>query len=213
VSRSKKGYFGFVVILLLITSMPIAWRMLVQAQTKDRIYDMNNAPLRPVAVVYGAAIFGGNRLSSVLVDRMDTAIKLYEDGVVTEILVSGDRRDEAYDEPKAMAEYARGRGVPLNDIIIDEGGKRTYDTCYRARYAFNFESAILVTQKFHLPRALFTCNQLGLESIGVVADRRSYRGAKWYNFRETAATIIALYDIIRQIPPTYTTIMPETPAH
>jgi SanA protein len=212
VSRSKKGYIGFIAFLLVIVSMPVAWRMVVQAQAKDRIYDVNNAPLRPVAVVYGAAIFGGNRLSTVLRDRMDTAIKLYEDGAVAKILVSGDRQDEGYNEPKAMAEYARGRGVPINDIIIDEGGKRTYDTCYRARYAFNFESAVLVTQKFHLPRALFTCNQLGLESIGVVADKRSYRGAKWYNFRETAATIIALFDIIRQNPPTFTIVNPVTKA-
>ena len=193
--------------------MPIASRILVQAQTKDKIFDVDNAPSRPVAVVYGAAIFGGNRLSSVLRDRMDTAIELYEDGVVAEILLSGDRRDEGYDEPRAMADYARSRGVLINDIIIDPGGKRTYDTCYRARYAFNFERAILVTQEFHLPRALFTCNELGLDSIGVVADKRSYRGARWYNFRETAATIIALYDIIRQNPPTISKIMPETPAH
>ncbi len=212
-SRVKIGCLGFVAFLLVIASIPVVWRILVQAQTKDKIYDVNNAPSRPVAVVYGAAIFGGNRLSSILRDRMDTAIKLYEDGVVAEILLSGDRRDEGYDEPRAMAEYARSRGVPINDIIIDQGGKRTYDTCYRARYAFNFESAILVTQKFHLPRALFTCNQLGLNSIGVDADRRSYRGEKWYNFRETAATIIALYDIIRQNPPTISIILPVAPAH
>ncbi len=212
-SQVKKGCLTFVALLLVIASIPVAWRMLVQIQTEERIYDVNSAPSRPVAVVYGAAIFRGNRLSSILRDRMDTAIYLYEKGVVGAILVSGDRQDESYNEPRAMADYAHAGGVPIEDIIIDQGGKRTYDTCYRARHAFNFESAILVTQEFHLPRALFTCNQLGLESIGVVADRRPYRGAKWYNLRETAATFIALYDIIRQNPPTITNVTPVTPAH
>ena len=174
---------------------------------------MNSAPSRPVAIVYGAAIFRSNRLSSILRDRMDTAIYLYENGRVGAILVSGDRQDEGYDEPRAMAEYARARGVPLEDIIVDQGGKRTYDTCYRARHTFHFESAILVTQEFHLPRALFICKQLDLESIGVVADRRLYRGAKWYSLRETAATFVALIDIIRQNPPTITNATPVTPPH
>ena len=210
--QTKKGCLGFLLLFLIIVSIPVAFQMLVQAQAKERIFDANSVPSRPIAVVYGAAIFRGNRLSTVLRDRMDTAIQLYESGVVSGILVSGDRRDDRYDEPGAMAEYAHSRGVPIGDIIVDQGGKRTYDTCYRARHTFNIDSAILVTQEYHLPRALFTCNRLDLESIGVVADRRMYRGAKWYNFREIAATFIALYDVVRQNPPTFTNVTPVPPA-
>jgi len=210
VSQTRKGCLGFILFVMIIVFMPFGWRMLVHKQTSAMIYDVHNAPWRPVAVVYGAAIFRGNRLSSILRDRMDTAIHLYENEVVAAILVSGDRQDDSYDEARAMADYARAHGVPEDDIIIDQAGKRTYDTCYRARNTFNLESAILVTQEFHLPRALFTCKQIGLESIGVVADRRTYRGSNWYNFRETAATMIALYDIIRQTPPTFTNITPDT---
>ena len=97
--------------------------------------------------------------------------------------------------------YAIERGVPSEDLQPDFGGRRTYDTCYRAREIFQIDNAILVTQEFHLPRALFTCNLLGIEAVGVAADLRPYRGARWYEFRETAATLNALWDIIRQARP------------
>ncbi len=93
------------------------------------------------------------------------------------------------------------RGIPAEDVEPDFGGRRTYDTCYRAHNIFAVESAILVTQEFHLPRAIFTCRRLGLDAVGVSADLRPYRGARWYELRETAATLNALWDVIRQKPP------------
>jgi SanA protein len=111
--------------------------------------------------------------------------------------MSGDNRFVDYNEPGAMREYALGLGVPEEDIVLDFAGRRTYDTCYRAREIFGLEQAILVTQAFHLPRALYTCNHLGVEGVGVPADLRDYRReAQFYwQGRETPATLVALWEI------------------
>jgi SanA protein len=97
------------------------------------------------------------------------------------------------------------RGVPEEDIQLDYAGLRTYDTCYRAQAIFNLESAVLVTQRFHLPRALFTCDQLGMKVVGVAADQRDYhpRSIAWSEMREVPATVMALVDVIRRRPPTF----------
>jgi len=133
----------------------------------------------------------------VLRDRVATAAQLYFTGKVKKLLMSGDNRFLDYNEPGAMREYALGLGVPDEDIVLDYAGRRTYDTCYRAGAIFGVKEAILVTQAFHLPRALYTCNQLGVKAIGVPADLRDYRhGARVYWFgREVPATLVALWEI------------------
>ncbi len=153
-----------------------------------------------VAIVFGAAVYSDGRLSSVLRDRMDTAVSLYKSGKVDKLLLSGDNRIEDYNEPGAMMNYAINRGVAVADIQPDYAGLRTYDTCYRARHIFQIKEAILVTQAFHLPRAIFTCRQLGVDVVGTQADLRPYRGARWYEFRETIATARALWDVLRREP-------------
>jgi SanA protein len=100
-----------------------------------------------------------------------------------------------YNEPGRMAEYAQAKGVPAQDLVLDYAGRRTYDSCYRARNIFGVESALLVTQAFHLPRALFTCDRLGLDAVGVVADRRPYVRADWYRLREVPALARAWIDL------------------
>ena len=128
---------------------------------------------------------------------------LYEAGKVDKLLVSGDNRFDDYDEPGAMMAYAIQRGVPVYDIQPDYAGRRTYDTCYRAADVFQVESAILVTQAFHLPRALYLCNNLGVDATGVIADRRIYdpRSVAWSESREVPAMLVALFDVIRRVPP------------
>lgn len=191
-----------IVMIILFALAPLLWRRAVQAYYAGQIYSPASAPEDRVAIVFGAAVYRNGRLSSVLRDRMETAITLYEAGKVDKILVSGDNRADHYNEPGAMMAYAIERGVPAEDIQPDYGGLRTYDTCYRARDIFQLDSALLVTQEFHLSRALFTCRSLGMSAAGVVADLRPYRGSRWYEIRETAATLVALVDVIRQNPPT-----------
>jgi len=177
------------------------WRLLPWWYRADMLTPATAAP-RPVAIVFGARVYGNGRLSSMLRDRVESAVQLYQQGQVQKIIMSGDNRVADYNEPDAMIAYALARGVPPEALQPDYGGRRTYDTCYRAREIFQLESAVLVTQSFHLPRALFTCGQLGLDVTGVIADRRLYsrRSLTWSKMREIPATLVALVDVVLQRP-------------
>ena len=186
---------------------PFAWRNWVEARYTPHMLTLDAAlaemPPQRVAVVFGARVYRSGRLSSMLRDRVDTAIALYQAGKVDKLLMSGDNSTPEYDEPGAMMAYAIAQGVPAADIQPDYAGRRTYDTCYRAQAIFHVEDAVLVTQAFHLPRALFTCHNLGLDAQGVIADRRIYdpRSVAWSESREVPATLLALLDVIRKAPP------------
>ena len=153
-------------------------------------------PEQPVAIVFGAGITADGRLTPMLRDRVDAAIELYRAGGVQKILLSGDNRFVNYDEPGRMYDYALAQGVPPEVLVRDYAGRRTYDTCYRARAIFGVEQATLVTQAFHLPRALFTCEGLGLEVIGLSADLRNYRSTSYYAVRDGLALLRAWWDVV-----------------
>ncbi len=191
------------IVLLIALTFPFAWRAWVERTYAAAIYTLEEAPSARVALVLGARVYPDGRLSPMLADRVDTAVALYKAGKVEKLLVSGDNSLEDYNEPGAMMAYAIRQGVPAEDIQPDYGGRRTYDSCYRARYIFQVEEAIIVTQEFHLPRALFLCKSLGIAATGVVADRRQYhpRSIAWSEARETPATFAALLDILRRSPP------------
>jgi SanA protein len=157
--------------------------------------DVSAATARPVAIVFGAGIRPDGRLSPMLRDRMDTAIDLYRAGLVRKLLVSGDNRFANYDEPSRMYDYAVAQGLPPEDVVRDYAGRRTYDTCYRASAIFGVTQAILVTQRFHLPRALFTCRSLGVDAVGFSADRRVYFSNPYYRLRDAFATLRAWWDV------------------
>ena len=162
------------------------------------IYDSpRSAPEAPVAIVFGAGLNRQGGPSPVLADRVVTAVELYRLGKVRHLLLSGDNRFLWYNEPGAMATYARQLGVPAEAIQPDYAGRRTYDTCYRARAIFGVRKALLVTQRYHLPRAVFTCRALGIEAYGVVADRRTYPPGPYtvWQLREVAAWVRALLDV------------------
>ena len=197
----RKGCLVTLAAALLIVGAPLLWRGAVKYYYSSTMYAQTEAPTRPVAIVFGAAVYGNGRLSAVLRDRVDTAIALYQSGQVERLIMSGGAASGRYDEPLAMKEYAVERGVAEADIMTDHGGQRTYDTCYRARYVFDVRDAVLVTQAFHLPRAMLTCDGLGVRTVGAVADQQPYRGARWYEMRETAATLVAAWDVFRRQPP------------
>ena len=173
-----------------------ALRAWVGARTRDRIYSSAaGTPSRPAAIVFGAGYWPSGRLSDALADRMDTAIELYRAGKVHKLLLTGDNRFENYNEPGRMMEYALAQGVPREDLVPDYAGRRTYDSCYRAKEIFGLEQAVLVTQAFHLPRAVYTCDRLGLEVVGTVADRHTYVYSDWYRLRELFALARAWLDV------------------
>lgn len=200
-SLLRKGCLTILAAIILLIASPVIWRNAVKVYYHRSIYQQPEAPKGQVAVVFGAAVYANGRLSPVLRDRVDTAIDLYKAGKVDRILVSGDNRSAYYDEPGSMMAYAIEKGVDPAHITADRAGHRTYDTCYRASHVFDVRNAVLVTQQFHLPRALLTCEGLGIAAIGVVADKRPYRGAGWYEIRETGATLVALWDVVRREPP------------
>lgn len=162
-----------------------------------RTYTETEVPTRRVAIVFGAGLTRSGGATAVLRDRIQTAADLYFAGKVEKLLMSGDNSSMDYNEPAAMREYALTLGVPDQDIVLDFAGRRTYDTCYRAREIFAVEQAILVTQPFHLPRALYLCNMLGVDGVGVAATNVTYRRSSlvFWNVRELVATVTAFVDV------------------
>lgn len=185
------------VLIILIFSILAASRLVAVFHASSRVYSVENAPVKRIAVIYGAGLQRDGTPSPVLRDRVATGADLYFAGKVEKLLMSGDNRFEYYNEPGAMARYAVSLGVPEEDIVMDYAGRRTYDTCFRARDIFGVDEAILVTQRFHLPRALYTCSELGIDAVGVAADRREYRRGPYlyWNLREIVATTNALWEV------------------
>jgi vancomycin permeability regulator SanA len=188
------------IVLLLILLIPLFLvlpRLVTAVYARGRQYPSTDAPAARVAVVFGAGLWRDGRPTPVLRDRVATAANLYFSGKVEKLLMSGDNSTVEYNEPAAMRDYALSLGVPDGAIVLDYAGRRTYDTCYRARDIFSVGNAILVTQGFHLPRALYTCNALGVPAVGVSADQREYRrrSMAYWNAREIVATLVAFWEV------------------
>ncbi len=175
----------------------LAARLITGLYARPRTYSSSEVPARRVAIVFGAGLWRDGTATPVLYDRVTTAAELYFAGKVEKLLMSGDNRFVDYNEPAVMRQVALSLGVPEEAIVLDYAGRRTYDTCYRAAAIFGVSEAILVTQKFHLPRAIYLCNHLGVDSVGVEADRRTYRRASvlYWNAREFLATANALREV------------------
>ena len=187
----------FITLVIVVALILIIPRVVTYLYAYPRTFTVKNAPEKSVAIVFGAGLWRDGSPTPVLRDRVSTAAELYFAGKVNKILMSGDNRTEFHNEPGAMREYALSLGIPGEDIVLDYAGWRTYDTCYRAISIFHIDDAILVTQAFHLPRAIYTCNHLGLPSVGVTADQREYRRRSllWWNSREIPATLVALWEV------------------
>lgn len=199
-ARRYLRWAAAVALALAWTAIPL--RIAVMAWAAPRIAAVpERAPSTRVAIVFGAAV-RGNTPSAVLYDRVAAAVDLYRAGKVDRLLMSGDNRFADYNEPAVMKGTAIQLGVPASDIAEDFAGRSTYDTCYRARAVFGLSEAVLVTQRFHLSRALWLCDALGVNASGYSADQRAYPG-QWINeAREVAATANAAIElgITRPVP-------------
>ncbi len=150
-----------------------------------------------IAIVFGAGLWATGAPTPILYDRVATAADLYKRGNVRRLLMTGDDSTQGHDEPGAMIQSALSLGVPRAALVGDGAGLRTYDSCVRARDVYGISRAIIVTQRFHMARALFTCAQLGIDVIGVDADRRDYAPASytWWMLREVPSTLLAYLDV------------------
>lgn len=154
-------------------------------------------------LVLGAKVNSDGTLSHMLEDRTETGIELYESGAGKKILASGDHGTASYDEVNHMKQYAVDKGVDPEDVFLDHAGFSTYESMYRARDVFEVKSAVVVTQKYHLYRAIYNARQLGIEAYGVAADKRMY-GKPIYNFvRESLARCKDFVMCIIEPEPTY----------
>ena len=195
------------VIAIVLAALPFGIRAKIKRDFSSHILTTaevaqltQNTAEENIVIVFGAGVWANSQLSHVLQDRMDTAINLYQQTDVSKILLSGDNRQHNYNEPLAMLNYALAANILEDDLQPDYAGRRTYDTCYRAKHIFGVDKAILVTQEFHLSRALFICNGLGIEAVGVIADQRTYVDAKSYEQREVLASTKALWDVVVKKP-------------
>lgn len=190
-----------IVILLLLTSilLPIAASTLVHMNTHPwRYTDPAALPPQRVAIVFGAGVRPNGQPSRVLADRIRAAVQLYQAGQVQKLLMTGDNSRADYNEVGVMERYAVGLGVPATDITLDYAGFSTYESCYRAQAIFGVQQAILITQQFHLPRAVYTCRQLGITAVGLgTPDWERYGSVivTQYIMRESLATLKALWQV------------------
>jgi SanA protein len=164
----------------------------VTSNAANRIY--NNAESVPsegrVAIVLGARVGPDGTPSNTIYDRVFTGVELYKAGKTSRLLLSGGNL-----EPAVMKKLAIDLGVPESDILIDDLGLRTYDSCIRAKQIFNIDRAIIVSQDYHLARSLYLCDNLGVDAIAVNAKRRDYDAETFTWIREYLARVLAWSDI------------------
>lgn len=160
----------------------------VQKTGSHYILEAVQAPESEAILVLGAYVFPDGTLSFMLNDRLDQAYELYRLGKAGKVIVSGDHGQKDYDEVNTMKKYLIARGVPPEDVFMDHAGFNTYESVYRARDIFQVKKVIIVTQEYHLARAVFIAKELGLQACGVAADLHDYGEVMTvYRLRETAA--------------------------
>jgi vancomycin permeability regulator SanA len=189
----------FCLLLLSATLTPVALNFYVNTVTSSRRYtNAKQVPTERVAIVFGAGVYPNGTPSPMLGDRIYAAIELYKQGRVQKLLMTGDNSRKDYNEVLVMQRYAIERGVAEKDITLDYAGFSTYESCYRAKEIFGIQQAVLITQNFHLPRAVYTCNQLGINAIGLgTPDWGAYQNQTiiYYSFREKLSIIKALLEV------------------
>lgn len=178
-----------IIIVTIIVIIILGINLYVKMSTNKQIINENEyEKLSDVdcIIILGAGIWG-DKPSPMLEDRLLEGIKLYQSNVSDKIIMSGDHGSEEYDEVNTMKNYAIEKGIPSKNIFMDHAGFSTYESIYRARDIFNAKKVVIVTQKYHLYRALYIANQLGIEAYGVGADPRQYVGATYRELREILA--------------------------
>jgi vancomycin permeability regulator SanA len=199
---------GPVVVLCLlvvyVVGAPTAW---VYASTSAYRKSVTSVPAEPVAIVMGAGLDSNGQPTAFLRGRLEIATRLYRMGKIKAILVTGDNSRKTYDEPTAMRAYLLGRGVPDRQIVLDYAGFDTWDSCARAKRIFGVDHAIVITQLFHLPRAVALCRAAGIQAYGVGDDTGKVPAfattTRYGYFREVFADIKAIGSITMKPSPRF----------
>jgi vancomycin permeability regulator SanA len=170
-----------------------------------RVYAMSDAPTRPVALVLGAHVYADGTPSAFLQARLAMARDLYQAGKVRAVLVSGDNMHFDYNEPDAMRAWLIAQGVPAKKVVADYAGFDTSDSCQRAHRIFGATSLIVLTQSFHVRRAVALCREAGIDAVGIGDDSVAIYRWPWLLgvVREQGATVKALFDVATGQDPTH----------
>lgn len=191
---------------VLCAAAVLGMNVYMKNKVKNRIFpapEAYNNGKADCIVVLGAAVYDNGTLSYMLRDRLDYGIALYKDGAAPKLVMSGDHGREHYDEVNAMKDYAVSCGVPSEDIFMDHAGFSTYDSMYRAKEIFGAENLIVVTQKYHLYRALYIGDKLGIDVCGVSSDQRQYAGQARREVREMLARCKDMVKVMARQKPQY----------
>lgn len=191
--------FLFIIILVLVLNLVVVITTKGQILTLEEIQKTENIDC---VLILGAGI-RGNYPSPMLEDRLKQGIVLYNANVSPKIIVSGDHMNKDYDEVNVMKDYLVGHKIPSQDVFMDHAGISTYDSIYRAKYIFKVEKMVIVTQKYHLHRALYIAKQLGIEAYGLSADLRSYTNQSKRDIREIFARVKDFVQSIFKTTSTY----------
>lgn len=201
----KKVIITLIIIIVLSVIYVFSVNAYVKLSTKDKILTIKEATkLEDVdcILVLGAGIWG-DKPSPMLEDRLLTGIELYNKKISNKIVMSGDHGQEEYDEVNIMKQYAIDNGIESSDIFMDHAGFSTYESIYRIKEIFNAKKVVIVTQKYHLHRALYIAEQLGIEAYGVNSDPRKYQGQLFREIREILARNKDFINCIIKPEPTY----------
>ena len=194
-----------IIIIIIIAIIVLGINLYVRISTNKQIIKENDyTELSDVdcIIILGAGIWE-DKPSPMLEDRLLEGIKLYQNSVSDKIIMSGDYGRREYDEVNIMKNYAIEKGIPSENIFMDHAGFSTYESIYRAKDIFEAKKVVIVTQEYHLYRALYIANQLGLEAYGVGADPRQYVGATYRELREILARDKDFIKCIFKPKPTY----------
>ena len=203
--KLKKILIILAILIVLGIILVLGINTYVKASTKNQIIrnnDYSNLQDIDCIVVLGAGVWGENP-SPMLEDRLLEGIKLYENNVAPKIIMTGDHGREEYDEVNVMKKFAMDKGVPSGDIFMDHAGFSTYESLYRAKEIFEADKVVIVTQEYHLYRALHIANELGIEAYGVASDPRQYVGAAYREIREVLARNKDFVQCVFKPEPTY----------
>ncbi len=202
--KIKKIALSLLTVIIAVVIILYALSYYINIRTEDEIYSsIDEVPEAYTVIVLGASVKSNGNLSTMLEDRVKSALQLYRAGKVERFLLSGDNGTKEYNEPKAMKEYLLERDIPEDHIYLDYAGFDTYDSMYRAKEVFGVEKAIIVTQGFHLPRAVFIAKNLGLDYKGYIGDKHIYEREETNQRRELLANVKAYLELIFHKEPTY----------
>lgn len=201
----RKMMTYIIIILIIMILIVFSINLYVKQSTKKQIIENNDySGLKDIdcIIILGAGIWG-DKPSPMLEDRLLEGISLYENNVSSKIIMSGDHGKEDYDEVNIMKNFAIEKGVPSENIFMDHAGFSSYESIYRAKEIFKAKKVVIVTQKYHLYRALYIANKLGLDAYGVGADPRQYVRAMYRELREILARNKDFVKCIFKPKPTY----------